>query len=703
MAASRVTINPAGGGFNIAGITGLRGHRRRETCPAPRKPVMSFVSSLTRKEGGPTLLSLNRLLLSLALTIAAAGAAHTQALSDADLGATRAALAAAQAGDWSRAYADAAPIKDPLPLEMLRWMDYASPGAPGRFADIADFIEKNPDWPHQKALRKHAEEALSGETDAVAADWLKRYPPISAAGQVRAAEILLNSGDIAGGTAALRAAWVGADFNALDEKSFLARHSAAIGPQDDEGRLDRLLWDGRTEAARRMLARVPPDYRSLAEARLALALQAPAAEMLVARVPAQLRSDPGLLYEELRWRRETDMLDGAVEILQANPGDPVRPAAWWHERQIIARRLLAGGNADLAYRIAGQHGLLEGKAYSDAEFLLGYIALRFMKQPALAFDHFSHILTRADTPYAKARAGYWGGRAAEAEAKSDLARKWYAAGAEHMATFYGQLAAHQLGDDAPPHPVPEPVPGAAERAAFDSSAIVRATRIFFALGDREHSKVLLLHLANGARTPTEFAMLAASAEQNGRIDLAIAVAKRAIAAGTPLMIHGYPIIPLPGGGTTENALLFAIVRQESAFEPDAVSPAGARGLMQLMPATASFMASRLQLPLSIPRLTMDGLYNVILGRGYLEHLIDDFGGSYALAIAAYNAGPGRVRQWLAEYGDPRGGKTDMVDWIETIPIDETRLYVQRVLENLQVYRGQVGRNSAFSLVSDLAR
>ena len=301
--------------------------------------------------------------------------------------------------------------------------------------------------------------------------------------------------------------------------------------------------------------------------------------------------------------------------------------------------------------------MLEGKAYSDAEFLLGYIALRLYEtDPALAFDHFSHILTRADTPYAKARAGYWGGRAAEAEAKSDLARKWYAAGAEHMATFYGQLAAHQLGDDAPPHPVPEPVPTATERADFDSSEQVRATQVFFALGDRADSKAFLLHLADSAKTPTQFAMLAALAEQNGRIDLAIAVAKRAIVAGTPLMIHGYPTIALPSGGNTEKALLFAIVRQESAFEPDAVSPAGARGLMQLMPATASFMAGKLQLPFSIPRLTMDGQYNVTLGRGYLEHLIDDFGGSYALAIAAYNAGPGRVRQWLAEYGDPRGGK-----------------------------------------------
>ena len=628
---------------------------------------------------------------------------QAQALAEGDLQATRAALAAAQGGDWNRAYADVALIADPLPLKIVRWMDYSRPGAPGRFADIADFIAKNPEWPRQKALRKHAEEALAGESDAVSADWFNRYPPVSAAGKVRAAEIMLNSGNVEGGTAALREAWIDADFAPVDEKNFLAHHAAAIRSEDHEKRLDRLLWDGQNEGAHRMLPLVPAEWRSLAEARLALAAQAPNATVLAARVPAQLRADPGLIYEELHWLTKKDMVDAAVRILLSQPGDLVRPAAWWTERQTIARRVLATGNAELAYRIAEQHGLIEGNAYSEAEFLLGYIALRYMKDPALAFDHFSHILTRVSTPYAKARAGYWGGRAADAQAKSELAAKWYAAAADHMATFYGQLAAHQLGDDAPPRPVPEPVPDDAELARFNQNEIVRAASTFFDLGYREQGKAFLLSMAENAATPTQFAMLAALAETTGRIDLAIAVAKRAIEAGTPLMLHGYPVTAVPSGGIAEHSLLFAITRQESAFERDAVSRAGARGLMQLMPVTANSIANKMQLPFSLERLTADGIYNVLLGRTYVETMIDDFGGSYALAIAAYNAGPGRVRQWLHDYGDPRGGGIDMVDWIENIPIDETRNYVQRVLENLQIYRGQVGRNSAFSLASDLAR
>ncbi len=588
-----------------------------------------------------------RRLLPVILTIFAiyCPASPAQTLAAADPEVMRSALTAAQTSDWSRAYAGAAAIADPVALKMLRWMDYARPGAPGRFPEIAEFIERNPEWPAQKGLRKHAEEALAGETDAVAAEWFKRYPAISPTGKVREAEMMLNSGDLEGGTAALRATWIAADYGPLDEKNFLARHSASLRAEDHVQRIDRLLWEGQSEAAHRMLGILPSDYRLLAEARLAFATQAANAEAAVARVPAQLRSDPGLVFEQLRWRRKKDMTDAAVQILLAQRTDLVRPAAWWAERQSIARRILAGGNAELAYRIVEQHGLIEGNAFSDAQFLLGYIALRYMKQPALAFEHFSRILTR----------------------------------------------------------VGKPVPGAAELAQFSSDEVVRAARIFFELGDQAHAKVFLLDMADHAKTPAKFAMLASLAETNDRIDLAIAVAKRAIEAGTPLMVHGYPVTTVPSGGTAEHSLLFAIMRQESAFERDAVSRVGARGLMQLMPATASFIANKMQLPFSADRLTADAIYNVLLGRAYLETLIDDFGGSYALAIASYNAGPGRVRQWVRDYGDPRGGNIDMVDWIEMIPINETRNYVQRVLENLQIYRGQVGRESAFSLASDLAR
>ena len=618
-----------------------------------------------------------------------------------DTQAIRAALAKVRAGQWSQAIGQLTAVKDPLPAKVVRWLDDTRGKGDGRFAEITDFIKNNPDWPKQEELRRRAEEAAAAEPDAKVAEWFKQYPPVSGVGKVRQAEITFNS-DAQAGVAALRAAWAEAELGPSDEKSFLARHGGLIRPEDNWKRLDRELWDGRHDAARRMLPLVDADHRALAEARLALAAQAGNAEKLVEKVPAALRADPGLLYEQLCAATRKDLVDAAVKILLAQPDDPVRPELWWAQRQTIARRVLVTGNAELAYRLVKQHGELEGQAYSESQFLLGYIALRFLKNPALAFDDFAQILTRASSPYFKARAGYWGGRAATAEGKPELAAKWYAAGAEHQGTFYGQLAAHQLGTDAPPHPVPEPKPSAAETAQFEAQELVRAAELFYAEGDQAHARTFLLQMAKHAKTEIEFAMLGGLAEKWGRTDLAIAVAQRAAMADLPLTVHGYPVTRLPDGGMTEPSLLLAVVRQESMFAPTAVSSVGARGLMQLMPKTASYIAGKLRLPFSPARLE-DGLFNVLLGREYLQQLIDDFGGSYALAIAGYNAGPGRVRQWIHDYGDPRGDGIGMVDWIELIPFNETRNYVQRVLENLQIYREQTGRPSAFTLVSDLAR
>ena len=612
-----------------------------------------------------------------------------------------AALTAAHAGDWTKAYAEAGHSENPLAQKIVRWLDYTRADPSGRFFEISEFIKQNPDWPLQQTLRRRAEEAMGSESDAVAADWFKLHPPLSGAGRVRAAVIAINRGNMAEGAAAVRAAWIEGDFTAAWERAVVARFSTTLRPEDHTRRLDRLLWDGETEAARRMLPLVPADDRALAEARLALAGDAKNVEALLAKVPAARRADPGLALDEAHYLRRKDNPDAAAQLLLGHPDNPVRPEAWWKERLAVARRLLAAGKTDIAYRLVQQNRADD--LDPDAEFLSGYIALRFNKDPALAFDDFAHILARAAGPYAKARAAYWGGRAAAAAGKPELAEKWYAAGAENMATFYGQLSAHELGQDAPPHPVPEPRPSATEQARFDGSELVQVATLFLDAGDRTHAATFLMRIAKQAKTPVDFAMLAALAEHHGRIDLAIAVARRAIDAGMPLMVHGYPITTLPTGGTAEQPLLLAIVRQESAFAPDAMSRAGARGLMQLMPATAQHVAGKLQLPYSLDRLTSDGIYNVTLGRSYLETLLDDFGGSYALAVAAYNAGPGRVRQWLHEFGDPRGRDIGMVDWIEMIPFNETRAYVQRVMENLQIYRGQSGKNSAFSLVADLAR
>jgi soluble lytic murein transglycosylase len=620
-------------------------------------------------------------------------------------GAALAAVAAARAGDWKKAYAEAGQSTDNVALPVVRWLDFTRSSADDHFADIAAFIKQHPDWPLQKTLARRAEQTLARESDGTAAAWFKEHPPLTGAAMARAAEILLGRGPAAEGTTALRAAWINGDFSVAAERALLQRYGSLLRPQDHERRLQRLLWQGQDDAARRMLTLVPADTRKLAEARLAVAADAKNAGRLVADLPAPIRSDPGLAYDEAVWWHKKGKFDYAATLLLAHPDNPVRPALWSKERLLVARHLLAHGDPATAYRLVQAPGSCLDKTGCDTEFLSGFIALHFNKEPAVAFDDFARILGRVADPYATTRAAYWAGRAAAAEGKPGLAAKWYAVGAENMATFYGQLSAHKLGKDAPPHPVPEPRPTAAQQAAFDARPLVRATRLLFDAGDRLHAGTFLMTLAVAAKTELDFAMLGAVADQHGRIDLAIAVARRAIDAGLPLMVHGYPVTRLPAdGGTAERPLLLAIVRQESAFAPDATSPVGARGLMQLMPATAKRVAGGLRLPFSLARLSSDGLYNIRLGRSYIETLLDDFGGSYPLAIAAYNAGPGRVKEWLHDFGDPRGAGIGMVSWIEMIPFNETRSYVQRVLENLQIYRGQAGDTAtAFSLVADLAR
>jgi soluble lytic murein transglycosylase len=310
----------------------------------------------------------------------------------------------------------------------------------------------------------------------------------------------------------------------------------------------------------------------------------------------------------------------------------------------------------------------------------------------------------AKLPVTLARAGYWAGRAEDALGHADAATSWYAKAAVFQTTYYGQLAAAMPGVAAPDRPVPEPKATPAELAAYNQRELVRVVRILMALDQQDRLKPFLGRLAELAQSPAEFAAAADLADEIGRPDLGVAIAKKAFYAGFSLLRAGYPVIWMPRNAGTEQALLLALTRQESAFDVRAVSPSGARGLMQLMPGTAKDVAKSLDLPFSVDQLTRDGSYNVTLGQAYFDTLLAGFNGSYVLSIAGYNAGPGRVQQWIGQFGDPRQPDVDPVDWVESIPYTETRNYVQRVLENLQVYRLRIGdRSMAFSLGADLKR
>jgi len=626
------------------------------------------------------------------------------ALSENDRRTYAEAFAAAKRGDWSRGQRVAGNAADPLPGLVLRWLHAEQSGSGANFAEITAFIDAHPDWPGQPQLRRHAEEAIGTATDPQLAAWFALHPPVLASARLRQAQILENSGRHDDAVAMIRQTWIDCDFTAVEEKLMLQRYHSVLRPEDNARRLDRLIWDEQIVQAKRMMRHVDNDEVALAQARLALAAGKRGVEGIVARVPARLLNDPGLAFDRMRWRRRNDLDDDAATILEHAPADLDRPADWANERLYIARRLLDDGEIQRAYRLASSHGLTSGQTFAELEFLAGWIALRELHQPEVAYNHFVGLYDGVKLPISVARGAYWAARAAEEMNQVSLAEAWYSSAAPQVTTYYGQLAASHLGITTSSATLAAPKASAEETAAFEGNELVQAARDLAAIGDAEDLPLFLRRIVDETQTAAGFELAAQLAISLDRPDLAIVAAKHASYAGVTLLDEGYPISHLPAASTAETPLILAMTRQESAFDRGAVSGAGALGMMQLMPATAKKIAKVLRLPFSRTRLTSDVSYNVTLGRAYLNSLIDDFSGSYVLAVAAYNAGPARVHEWMRDHGDPRRQNVDVVDWIERIPITETRNYVQRVLENLQVYRLRLGmRLPAFSLAGDLKR
>jgi len=644
------------------------------------------------------------LLTALFLDCAGGIAVRAASLTESDRGIYVEAYTAAKRGDWARAFRLAAAAHDPLPATVLHWLQDKEPESGASFATITSFIDAHPDWPAQNVLLERAEEAIGTATDAQVSAWFKLHPPRLPVARLRLAQIWMDSARKDEAVNLIRKAWIEGDFTAIEEKLMLQRYRGVLREEDNVRRLDRLIWDEQTTEAKRMLRHVSPGEAVLGQARLALAEMSPGVEGLLARVPANLRNDPGLLYERLRWRRRNDLDDDAADILEHEPADLVRPEAWAAERLILARRLLDDGQNERAYRLAASHEVTSGPTFAELEFLAGWIALRVLDRPQIAYNDFVRLYDSVKLPISIARGAYWAAPAAEAMKQISLAEAWYSSAAPEMTTYYGQLAAAHLGTVGPANLFKEPTPTKAEEAAFERNELVEVVRDLAQIGDQDDLAPFLRRLTTEQQTAAGFVQVARLARAVDQPDMAVVAAKHASYAGVTLLDDGYPLAKLPPGGHIEAPLVLAMTRQESAFDRRAVSGAGALGMMQLMPATASKIAKSLHLPFSRKRLTHDVAYNVTLGRAYLDSLIDDFSGSYVLAVASYNAGPSRVRQWMRDHGDPRRSDVDMIDWIERIPLTETRNYVQRVLENLQIYRLRLDAHlPGFSLASDLKR
>ena len=630
--------------------------------------------------------------------------ATTSVLSDETREHLQQALKAARKGRWRQAHEQARKANRPSARKLLQWLHYTNKDSSFDFATLAKFIENNPNWPHQKTLRRKAEAALNnGFSPTLITTWFEKYPPISTEGRLQLAETLLEQGQTGEAGRWLRHLWINGDLDRKQSRALYRRFKRYFEMQDHKARLDRLLWDGERSAARRMLSLVPRSQRLLAEARLALMGTAANVDAQVSRVPKSLRNDPGLIYERVRWRRKRDLDDGAQRLLAAFPGDlGPRPRKWWVERRIVARRLLKAGQASKAYELASGHGQRPGSvSYADAEWLAGWIAFRFLDDNDAAATHFRQLYEAVKSPVSRARGAYWRGRVSAAQGHASHAAGWYRIAALFPTAYYGQLAAEALAPKAVLRIKPTPAPLSGQRTGFKRRELAQIAE---SLGELEQWKLFrtfILNLSRQAKTPVEQVMIAGLAMRFRRYELAVRVGKTALRSGQYIVDYGYPIFRLPAVDA-ENALVFAIMRQESEFSTTAISPAGAKGLMQLMPGTARQMAKSLGLRYNRRQLLNDPNYNVRLGSAYISSMMGKFDGSFPLAIAAYNGGPARVGEWLKTYGDPRNGDIDAIDWVELIPYNETRNYVQRVLEGLQIYRRRLSdRPVASRLTMDL--
>jgi len=626
-------------------------------------------------------------------------------LNQSDIVTYKSAFKFAKKKNWKAARRQAAQAHHPLPRKILAWLEMTKSGGGYSFHEINEFVNQNPDWPLPNTIRNRAEEAITDTTshDAIL-NWFANRPPKTTDGKIAFTKALIAAGRREEGNIHLRDAWIYGRFNRKNEARFIRKYHSLFTQADHWERLDNLLWNGRHRQARRMLRHVSTAHRALANARIRLRRRRGGVDGAISKVPDWLRRDPGFLYERMRWRRRKGRDLEALEILKSPPGNLVRPELWSKERIILARRLLADGKFGDAYQAIQAHGLdYRHKAeLAEAEWLTGWIALRFLNQATDAKQRFENLFKVVNYPVSKARAAYWTGRASKALGDVTQAADWFQIASGYPTTYHGQLATQELGKQILPSP--EPVTATdAERTQFESHELTHAVRLLHQLGQRKHIRTFLFRHSKLKNSLGQKIMAGELANSIGRLDLAVWIARHAHLRGSTLPNMGYPLFQMPDG-TPERALLLAVARQESNFYPQAISRSGARGIMQLMPRTARLVARSNGLRYSRTRLTSDPVYNVSLGRRYLGQMLAKFSGSYILAIAAYNAGPNAVSRWLRKNGDPRNGIDDPIDWIELIPFQETRTYVQRVFGNLQVFRNrlQPGR-MAVTLDQDLRR
>jgi soluble lytic murein transglycosylase len=567
----------------------------------------------------------------------------------------------------------------------------------GSSGDVLVFLERRPDWPGLAWLRRKSEPVFTGADPDRVLKFYAGMPPQTAEGALNFAVALKAKGRIGEAEADIVTAWRTMPMGSGLQKSYLENFAKLLKPHH-AARLDRMLWDGHLVSAGQMLPLVGPDERKLAEARIALQKRQPGVDTKVAAVPKSLADAPGLAFDRFVWRDKKELDDSAVDLMLARSTGPDalgEPDKWAEGRRRLARLEMRSGRAARAYDVAANHHMTPemGYGYADLEWLAGFLALRKLNDPATAVRHFQNFSDAVKSPISKGRGGYWLGRAYAALGDADKAYDAYAMGADYQTSFYGLLAAERIGrpfdaELANPRRAPH-----WRQAEFADSSVLEAGLLLLKAGEANLSERFLTHLVESL-DPVQANQLGDLVIELKQPHLAVMIAKRAATTGTVLPAAYYPVHPVADMRLPmAKEMTLAIARRESEFDPVVVSGAGARGLMQVMPATAKLVAGELGILSGhqTGRLTTDWQYNAKLGANYLSGLAADFNGNVVMMAAGYNAGPRRPISWMERYGDPRTGEVDIVDWIETIPFSETRNYVMRVTESLPVYRARLGQ------------
>ena len=603
-------------------------------------------------------------------------------------------------------------IADPLARKLVEWVLLRSDNNTGDYSRYAAFISANPSWPSIGLLRRRAEAMIWQEQPDPASvrAIFGKEPPLSAKGHLALARALFASGDRAGALAQLRDTWRNEALSGDLEDQVLDTFNDLLTPGDHKVRMDMRFYLEDVDAGLRAANRAGPTALAIGKAWAAVIRKAPNAKPLLEAVPAEASRDLGYTFARAQWLRREDMAPEAAQLILSVPRDtaqPINADQWWEERRVLARKLLDLGDAQTAYRIARDAAPPSKENFRwEQPFTAGWIALRFLDDPATAMAHFAKVAQGTANPTTNARAGYWQGRAAEALGRKDEARGYYEAAARHETAYYGQLARARLGYQdivlrSPPQPSPE------RRAAIAQFDVVRATELLYAVGERD---LVVPFVADLGERSTDIAALAALGEVTARNKDArcmLLIGKAALARGYALEHYAFPTFGIPEyraiGPAVDLSLVYAIARQESTFYQGDISSAKAMGLMQVTPEAGRETAKKFGVTYDQKRLQSDSVYNVQMGAAELGDRLEGYRGSYIMTFAGYNAGPGRVREWLARYGDPRDPKVDPVDWVERIPFSETRNYVERVLENLQVYRVRLGGGPRLMIEADLHR